>query len=109
MSDNTYILLKSVIAQGAGPSVQNPTFSSPIAARTFQANGTVSTSTGAATVVVQVSNNNSDWITLGTITLTLGTSSTSDGFAALAPWAYVRGNVTAISGTNATVSLVMAL
>ena len=109
MSDNTYVLLKSVIATGAGATLPNPSFGSAVAAKTFQANGRVSTSTGAATVVVQVSNNNSDWITLGTITLTLGTSSTSDGFASLAPWAYVRGNVTAISGTNATVTLTMAL
>jgi hypothetical protein len=109
MSDSTYVLLKSVIATGAGPTLANPVHSSPNAAKTFQANGTVSTSTGSATIYVQVSNNNSDWITLGTITLTLGTSSTSDGFASLAPWAYIRGNVNAISGTNATVTLTMAI
>lgn len=76
--------------------------------RTFQASGTTSAGAGASVILVQVSNNNSDWITLGTITLTLGTSSTSDGFASNAPWPYVRGNVSSISGTNAAVTLTMA-
>jgi len=109
MSDNTYIMLKSVTATGAGASVQNPTYSSPVVAKTFQASGAVSASTGAATIAVEVSNDNSNWLTLATISLTLGTSSTSDGFASVAPWAYMRGNVTAISGTNAAVSLTMAI
>ena len=44
---------------------------------------------------------------VGTITLTLGTSSTSDGFAALAAWGFVRCNVTTLTGTGATVSVSM--
>jgi hypothetical protein len=75
---------------------------------TFQAVGAVSTSTGAATIAVQVSNDNANWLTLGTITLALTTTSSSDGFASDAPWAFVRGNVTAISGTGAAVSLIVA-
>lgn len=76
---------------------------------TFQAAGTTSSGSGSATVVIQVSDNNSDWLTLGTITLTLGTTSTSDGFASAATWAFVRANVTAISGTDATVSVWMGV
>lgn len=60
--------------------------------------------TGAvtATVVIQVSGDDTNWLTLGTITLS-GTTSASDGFGSLTAWAYVRANVTAISGTSATV------
>lgn len=95
-------LLSAVTSTGAG------TASSPDShSRTFQATGTTSAGSGAATVKVQVSNDNSNWIDLGTITLVLGTSATSDGFSSDAAWKYVRGNVTAISGTNATVSLYM--
>lgn len=66
--------------------------------------------TGAvsATVLVEVSNNNRHWITLATITLS-GTSSASDGLVSDEVWQYVRGNVTAISGTAATVTLTMSL
>lgn len=72
---------------------------------TFQA--TVSgTGTVTATVLIQVSNDGTNWITLGTITLS-GTTSATDGFASSAPWAYVRSNCTAISGTSAALSVVM--
>ncbi len=75
---------------------------------TYQANGLTSAGAGAATIDIEVSNNGVNWEVLATITLTLGTTSTSDGFSADAPWAYIRGNVTAISGTDATVSLTFA-
>ena len=95
-------LLSSVIATGASAaiSLNGPDF-------TVQASGLVSTSTGAATIKIQVSNDNTNWIDLGTITLTLGTSVTSDGLAAFAKWALVRANVTAISGTNAAVTVTL--
>ena len=73
--------------------------------RVFQAVGTTSAGSGAATVLVQVSLDELNWVTLGTITLTLGTSATSDGFATDAPWLFIRGNCTAISGTGASVTL----
>lgn len=71
--------------------------------RTYQA--TVS-GTGAvsATVLVLASDDGVGWVTLGTITLS-GTGTASDGFAALAPWMEVEGDVTAISGTGAAVTL----
>ena len=73
----------------------------------FQAVGNTSASTGAATVLIQVSNDGTNYITLGTITLTLGTAKTSDGFAVTVNWEYYRANVSAISGTGATVSVYM--
>jgi hypothetical protein len=75
--------------------------------RTFQA--TV-TGTGAvtATVLIQVSNDGTNFLTLGTITLS-GTTSASDGFASNAPWVHVRANVSAISGTSAAVTVVMGV
>ena len=85
---------------------------------TFQA---IVTGTGAvtATVTIEVSNDprvltdsaNAAWLStvLGTITLS-GTNSSSDGFTTSnAPWKYVRANVTAISGTGATVQVYMGV
>ena len=94
------ILLSGVIATGASPAL-----SLSSADFTVQASGFVTASTGAATIKVQVSNDGTNWIDLGTITLTLGTTVTSDGIAAHAKWALIRANVTAISGTNAAVTV----
>ena len=76
-----------------------------ILARAFQA---VVTGTGAvsATVLIEASNNRENYMTLGTITLS-GTTAAADGFVSVAPWEYVRANVTAISGTGATVVVTM--
>lgn len=99
----TKVLLSGVLVTGAGS-----TYGGPRGANTYQA-----TVAGAgavtATVVVEVSNDGSNWLTLGTITLS-GTTSASDGFAvgAGALWEFSRGNVTAISGTGAAVTLTMA-
>lgn len=73
---------------------------------TFQA---VANGTGTldATVVIEVSNDTTAWLTLGTITLS-GTDGTSDGFAADAPWAFVRARCTVFtqsSGTDKTLSV----
>jgi hypothetical protein len=70
---------------------------------TFQATVT-GTGTVTANVLIQCSNNGTGWLTLGTITLS-GTTSITDGFASAAPWAFVRANVTAISGTGAAVTV----
>lgn len=96
-------LLNAVTTTGAGTGV-GPSVSLN---RTFQA--TVSgTGTVTATVNIEVSNDNTNYLTLGTITLS-GTTSASDGFASQAVWTYVRGNVTAISGTGATVTSLMGI
>lgn len=78
---------------------------------TFQAYG--NTTAGAGSVVVTIEGSNIDlttaFIPLGTITLTLGTTVVADGFATVAPWKYVRANVTTISGTNALVNVLMGV
>lgn len=79
--------------------------------RTFQAMGTTSSGSGSGVVVIEASNKpapveatNVDWTTLGTITLTLGTTQTNDGFVSSASWRWVRARVSSISGTGATVN-----
>ena len=80
----------------------------------FQA---IVTGTGAvaATVAIQVSNEeatgqgtNSNWITIGTITLS-GTTTATDGFTTIAPWRFVRAVTSGVSGTGATVEVIMGV
>lgn len=104
-SGKVYNLLGTgVTSTGAGIGVYKD---SPYS--TFQA--TVS-GTGAvsATVTIEVSNDGTNWCStvMGTITLS-GTTSSTDGFTSEAPWKYIRANVTAISGTNATVQVYMGV
>lgn len=107
MTINTGTLLSAVTATGAGASLPDLGCK-----RTFFANGATTASTGAATILVEVSNvaapTSADWKLLATVTLTLGTTLTNDGFASDAPWKHVRGNVTAISGTGAYVNLLVS-
>lgn len=72
---------------------------------TFQAT-VVGTGAVSATVVIDCSNDGTNWCAtpLGTIGLS-GTTSSSDGFTTDAPWKYVRARVTAIAGTGATVTV----
>lgn len=79
--------------------------------RTFQGMGTVSAATGSAAIIIEASDKatpvegtNADWTTLGTITLTLGTTQTNDGFVSQASWRWIRARVSSISGTGATVN-----
>jgi hypothetical protein len=104
--NGAYTMLEGATAPGATSSFQLAKFG-PDIATTFQAVGSVSESTGAATVNIEVSNNGVNWLTLGTIELTLGTAEVTDGFAAYAAWAFIRANLEAISGTDATVSVFM--
>jgi hypothetical protein len=60
----------------------------------------------SATVVVQVSNYDGNWLNLGTLTLS-GTDTASAGLALDAHWAYIRADLTAISGTGASVDVIM--
>ena len=67
------------------------------------------TGTGSvsATVVFEVSINGVGWLTLATVTLS-GTTTATDGFAAVGGWPNVRARVSAISGTDAAVTALMA-
>lgn len=78
---------------------------------TFQAYGSTTAGAGTAVVAIQGSNidNANAYITLGTITLTLGTTITADGFATTAPWKYMRANVTELTGTGASVNVLMGV
>ena len=62
----------------------------------------------SATVLIDFSNDNANWINGGTITLS-GTTSATDGFTTDASWKYVRARVTAVSGTGATVKVLMGV
>lgn len=81
----------------------------------FQAIATASSGAVTGTVLIQVSNEDdtfngvkSNWITIATISLT-GTTTATDGFTTIAPWRYVRASVTAISGTSATIEVLMGV
>ncbi|HET8688196.1 MAG TPA: hypothetical protein VFM18_16300 [Methanosarcina sp.] len=93
-----------VTTTGAQPAVFKDSPYSAFSA-TVKGTGTVS-----ATINIEVSNNGTDWVAtpMGTITLS-GTNSATDGFTSVAPWKYVRANVTAISGTGATVVVRMGV
>ena len=100
----THTLLSSVLATGAG------TAAKPLGSnKVFHLTGFVSASTGAASVTVEGSLDGTNWVILDTLTLTLGVAVTSDSGVDTAPWLYVRGNVGSISGTDAKVTLTMAL
>lgn len=79
--------------------------------KTYQATGKTTSGAGSATIVVEGSNNNINWDTIGTITLTLSSTaaddSNSDSFASEDRYTLIRGNVTALSGTGASVNLSM--
>lgn len=83
--------------------------------RTFHAYGATSAGSGAATILIEVSDftspgtatNAQNWVLASTITLTLGTTRSGDGAAVDASWRWIRARVSSISGTDATVSVLM--
>ena len=100
-------LLNAVTVTGAGESHKPQKVQ-----RTFHASGKTSAGVGSAVIKVQVSNAvnpsvDGDWIDMATITLILGTTVTSDGFASDAPWLHIRGKVTTLTGTDAETTLLM--
>lgn len=97
---NTQTLLNGVLVTGAGAALQTSARQ-----RTFQGK-VVGTGAVTATIKVEVSLDGVNFIVIGTITLS-GTTEAFDGFATEAPWEYVRGNVTAITGTSAAATLLM--
>ncbi len=103
--DTDKYLLKDVDVTGAGNETQVLT-----AQKTLQLIGSTDSGSGSATVIVQVTNDPARlvWLTTGTLELALTTTPSTQGFALDSKWDYVRGNVTAISGTGARVSLIMS-
>jgi hypothetical protein len=102
MAIRTQKLLDAVLVTGAG-GARAPRR----ADRTFQASGFTSAGAGAVDVKIQASNDKTNWVEIGSISLVLGVAVVSDGFASDAPWAFIRGNVDSISGTDAQVTLWM--
>ena len=97
-------LLTAATATGAGSTMPRAAGQSSILGY-----GITSAGAGAATVAIEVSNDGTNWKTSGTLTLKLATTVTTDTNTDThlidAAWAYVRANVTAISGTNAAVTV----
>lgn len=101
-------LLSSVTSTGAGRGVNYTLFSPgvPLPIRTFQAtlNGASAIS---ATVEVDGSNDNVNWVPVMTITLPNSTTSAmTDGGPTDQSWGWLRGNVIAISGVGGYVTLI---
>ena len=103
-SSGVRTVLGPTSAVGTGPKTYKET---PKGA--FQA---ILTGTGAltATVVVDVSNDGTNWCStaLGTINLS-GNDAVADGFVGDAPWMFVRARVTALTGTGASVQVLMGV
>lgn len=103
-----HVLLDDVSTTGAGSKV--PIVKKGDSSATFQA--TVNGTSGAitATIDIEVSNNKTDWIVMGTISLsTTAPTADSDGFASNASWSFARANLTAITGADARVTVVMGV
>lgn len=109
MGMNSKLILsnKDQVLQTATTVTAGSTFKLPHLYATFQATLDAASTTPAATVAIEVSNDNLTWIVMGTISVS-GNSDT-DGFASNAGWKYVRSNVTAISdgGGTGTVTVTM--
>ena len=63
--------------------------------------------TCALPILIEASNDGTNYVTMATITLTLSTTPSSDGFAAANSWEFYRARVSAISGTGANVTVYM--
>lgn len=73
----------------------------------FQVFGNTTSGTGTAAVNLEVSIDGTHWLVHGTVSLTLGTTDTTDGFAVLGLWPYARANVTGLTGTGANVTAIL--
>lgn len=79
-------------------------------AKTVQAAGSTTSGTGSATIAIEGTNNTDwPWLPIGVISLTLGTTATSDGLIINADWTYIRARVVSISGTGASVSVMVGV
>lgn len=96
-------LLQNVTAPGEGADILNEPHM-----KTYQASGVTTAGAGAAVVAVQGQVDPAGaWDTIGEISLTLGTTRSSDSFTSDDRYQRIRGRVVSISGTGASVNLVM--
>ena len=106
----SFALVEARTTTGVGEKVQ---LNGP--KHSFQITGTTSSGAGAAVVVIEVTAKESptltagstDWLTAGTATLTLSTTSAAEGFNIDANWRWVRWRVASISGTGAAINVYM--
>ena len=99
-------LMLSATAAATGSAFQIRGTNNYYANRSFQAVGVMSSSTGTASVVIEVSNDGTNYITLGTITLALTTSPSSDAFYAQTVYEFYRARTTQVT-SNGTVTVYM--
>ena len=102
-----YELVKTTLISEKTTATAGPVMKTSGAKAVFQAVGSTASGSGSATIAIEGSLDDENWVNIGTITLTLSSSATSDGFSMNAPWESVRANVTAISGTGASVDAYM--
>lgn len=93
------ITLLQATGAGAGSGVSMKNTKS-----TFQATADGS-HTGTTSIAIEVSNDNNQWIVMGTISVT--GNDDSDGFAVDAAWRLVRANCTAHGDSTNTVTVTM--
>ncbi len=104
---NAVVLLAAATATGTGSDPDNSKDGIICwhSNRTYQAWGTTTGGTGAASIVIEVRDHDeAPWLTIATVSLTLSTTASSDGFASSAAWKYTRARVATISGTGASVN-----
>ena len=99
-------LMLSATSATTGSAFQIRSTSDLYANRSFQAVGVMSSSTGTASVVIEVSNDGVNYVTLGTITLALTTAPSSDLFFAYTVYEFYRARVTQVT-SNVTVTVYM--
>ena len=65
------------------------------------------TDAGSAVIDIQGSNEltPTNWVTLGTISLSPNNSTVTDGFTTFAAWKYTRANITTLTGTSPQVKV----
>ena len=75
--------------------------------KTYQVYASTTSGTGTASVSVEGSINGAMWDAIGSVTLSLTTSPTSNSFTSADRFTQVRGNVTALTGTGATATVLI--
>ena len=99
-------LMLSATTAATGSAFQIRGTNNLYANRSFQAVGVMSSSTGTTSVVIEVSNDGTNYVTLGTITLALTTAPASDSFYAQTVYEFYRARISQIT-SNATVTVYM--
>lgn len=73
--------------------------------KTYEVVGSTGSGTGTAVVSVEGSNGATSWSNIGTVTLSLTTTPSSGSFTSQDRYTWLRGNVSTLTGTTATVSI----